>query len=943
MRFHPSSSSLLLLGVSSLSTIPFLHAKPMLLLDTKDVGPYEPRDNYGFQSGGFDATTSSMMNLNEQKTDASNSFGHSLHYDAESKLVYVTGSTYWSYWDRIRHSPSQVTALAELDHSDCFFAVLEVPGKDPNTDINTSQDMKLVYTRRMGRHDYDESCSTQAFHKSSMLDTVANDSGDSQGPGYGGTNKIIQAGRTKEAGLLTNFRGLGTPVSSMYGFILSFDLDVIEEEFDKAEVTEKEHGARLMNNHAVQYPAGIATNPVPNRNDGAIYVVSLVSAFPTKSDDIDELEVNADDDEASSNMIIGDQADLDYLAGGANSIRRPEFGQHYGISVDKIVPKTKEEMEFEMAEAEYLSSGGGDDVDRIDEGGAKDNLKTEWSEYFTPKLDIAGLNLEHYLRLADMIYMPRFVDVREDQLVIVGTTTGFGNIFGDVDMNPDFDDTDGNEEVSLFKDGFVAKLDLDGGMVDRNTRISTGIHDVNINGVCIDVTENHSVRHIYVVGSTKGQLDLEMKDHDLSRTNGGKIATHAFISKLDAETLDVLWSRQLGGVNGKDVEAYGCAVTPQGDNVYMAGNVADGDNLRIPSMSASAATLSMGGQDIFVVNYSTEKGDAQYVQQFGTKNSDSLAKKRGIVTDEDGNAIVLGNTNGSMMRYREEVEDRSRLSAGIHATDVFIVSIDRSTGGMKRTSEISGPSEIIEDDEAWIFVEGVKKLIGTDYFAIIVASCILFFTSIYVSYSVCAKPNDKINNEKNMKYLEDFNDPDYELHTRNSASGGLHGIYGDRYPEFTPASGTPNRVNSVNSDINEVMDELRNMDDLQKTTPIKSNTSKKIIAKDHSHVDLLSDSFSNADAFETHPLPPMPTTMTNTKAPPPTMFNNASKVSAAAQVVFEGVNSDSESTRVQVRQGSMSTLNSRPSTSNTNGGLSIDPSVAESIDSDDFSYTGEIL
>uniref|UniRef100_A0A7S3QEF2 Uncharacterized protein n=1 Tax=Chaetoceros debilis TaxID=122233 RepID=A0A7S3QEF2_9STRA len=931
MRFHPSSSSLLLLGVSSLTTIPFLHAKPMLLLDTKDVGPYEPRDNYGFQSGGFDATTSSMMNLNEQKTDASNSFGHSLHYDAESKLVYVTGSTYWSYWDRIRHSPSQVTALAELDHSDCFFAVLEVPGKDPNTDINTSQDMKLVYTRRMGRHDYDESCSTQAFHKSSMLDTVANDSGDSQGPGYGGTNKIIQAGRTKEAGLLTNFRGLGTPVSSMYGFILSFDLDVIEEEFDKAEVTEKEHGARLMNNHAVQYPAGIATNPVPNRNDGAIYVVSLVSAFPTKSDDIDELEVNADDDEASSNMIIGDQADLDYLAGGANSIRRPEFGQHYGISVEKIVPKTKEEMEFEMAEAEYLSSGGGDDVDRIDEGGAKDNLKTEWSEYFTPKLDIAGLNLEHYLRLADMIYMPRFVDVREDQLVIVGTTTGFGNIFGDVDMNPDFDDTDGNEEVSLFKDGFVAKLDLDGGMVDRNTRISTGIHDVNINGVCIDVTENHSVRHIYVVGSTKGQLDLEMKDHDLSRTNGGKIATHAFISKLDAETLDVLWSRQLGGVNGKDVEAYGCAVTPQGDNVYMAGNVADGDNLRIPSMSASAATLSMGGQDIFVVNYSTEKGDAQYVQQFGTKNSDSLAKKRGIVTDEDGNAIVLGNTNGSMMRYREEVEDRSRLSAGIHATDVFIISIDRSTGGMKRTSEVSGPPEIIEDTgNTFGFTDGVKKLVATDYFFLILGGWMLFFCFAYIIYRYCKEKNgDKINNEKNMEYLEDFNDTDYDLHLRNSASGGLHGVYGDRYPEFTPASRPPNHNSSVTVT---VTDEHQN----HISGENQENAKPKA-------VDLLSDSFTNIDTFETNPLPPQLTTTTNTTAPPQAMFSNSSKVSAATRAMFEDVNNESGSNQVLLRQESIASASSRPSTSNTNAGLSIEPSIAESMDSDEFSYAGDIL
>ena len=81
-----------------------------------------------------------------------------------------------------------------------------------------------------------------------------------------------------------------------------------------------------MNNHAVQYPAGIATNPVPNRNDGSIYVVSLVSAFPTKSDAIDELAVSADDDEASSKVVVGDQADLDFLAGGANSIRRPEFG-----------------------------------------------------------------------------------------------------------------------------------------------------------------------------------------------------------------------------------------------------------------------------------------------------------------------------------------------------------------------------------------------------------------------------------------------------------------------------------------------------------------------------------------------------------------------------------------------------------------------------------------
>merc|ERR1712137_1043963 len=109
--------------------------------------------------------------------------------------------------------------------------------------------------------------------------------------------------------------------------------------------------------------------------------------------------------------------------------------------------------------------------------------------------------------------------------------------------------------------------------------------------------------------------------------------------KVNIDTLEREWTRQLGGTLGRDAISYGCAVSPGDDVVYMAGTIADGDKIKLKT----EATSSAGGDDIFVANYDSSNGKALFVKQVGSSENDWLARGNGIVCDDDGNAILLGN------------------------------------------------------------------------------------------------------------------------------------------------------------------------------------------------------------------------------------------------------------------------------------------------------------
>ena len=212
-----------------------------------------------------------------------------------------------------------------------------------------------------------------------------------------------------------------------------------------------------------------------------------------------------------------------------------------------------------------------------------------------------------------------------------------------------------------------------------------------------------------------GLLD-ESYDKYLSKDKDGAISKHTFLVKLDADTLDLVWARQMGGFSGKDVIAYGCAVSPKDEVVYMACTVAGGDKIKVETGS----TESSSGDDIFVASYSSS-GERRFVNQAGSSKDDCLAKGNGIVTDKEGNAILLGNTKGSMMRWRGD-QDESLTSIHGLSTDVFVLSVGKSNGNIKTVSEFLGkPKPKVEsssdqDDEVYQLLGTEKAFSESHYF-----------------------------------------------------------------------------------------------------------------------------------------------------------------------------------------------------------------------------------
>ena len=240
----------------------------------------------------------------------------------------------------------------------------------------------------------------------------------------------------------------------------------------------------------------------------------------------------------------------------------------------------------------------------------------------------------------------------QEYLLIAGATSGYGDAFGL-----------GFAELGGDFDGFVTKLYLkDGVLVEDwskpqnrpSTRIaSSDDHDDWIASLCHDPNDP---RYIYLVGATEGYMAHEVE-------NG---RTEAFLVKLDAETLLPAWTKQLGAYpvsQRQDTQVHGvsCQVTPDGTAVYLAGAVSG----RLKDQT------SAGGTDVFCAKFDTDRGTELWVTQLGSSGDDHLAMRGGLVTDDEGNVILVGNTYGGMYREKETPDE---------IAEVFVVSLSGVDG-----------------------------------------------------------------------------------------------------------------------------------------------------------------------------------------------------------------------------------------------------------------------
>jgi len=424
-----------------------------------------------------------------------------------------------------------------------------------------------------------------------------------------------------------------------------------------------------------------------------------------------------------------------------------------------------------------------------------ETIVSGWRRSFSPNAVGPSYKIP-MLQVSDMVYVPRTSgSIKDDVLVLVGTTNGEGPEFGG----------NGMPTPPLTEYGFVTKLTPKNGEIDNvsgstaSIRIGVDKKDTSIRGVCFQ-KGIVDVDHIYVVGFTRGLLEKSsMRENQLSSpTSTTHSSKHAFVAKLKLLTLEIVWSRQIGSQDGEDILGHGCDVTQDGSTVYLAGTVKDGGSIKyIDDADAEFKPISAGGDDLFVASY-TAKGNTNFIRQFGTTEDDTFAKGRGIVCDEKGNAILLGNTRGSMMRLRETHND---TFSNTKPNDIFVLSIGKKEGRVRSIAERSpekytsssitqSSSNKQPDTEGLFTVEIVA----------IVTSCIIFLLAII--YALCSMRNIASDgkkwdsNDKVMDYLDEFNDNDIELHVRHSATGGVHGIY-DFEVKTVKAAGKPQLPSEV--------------------------------------------------------------------------------------------------------------------------------------------------
>eukprot|EP00585_Thalassiosira_rotula_P011336 CAMPEP_0196133664 /NCGR_PEP_ID=MMETSP0910-20130528/2793_1 /TAXON_ID=49265 /ORGANISM="Thalassiosira rotula, Strain GSO102" /LENGTH=1170 /DNA_ID=CAMNT_0041393411 /DNA_START=157 /DNA_END=3669 /DNA_ORIENTATION=+ len=593
------------------------------------------------------------------------------------------------------------------------------------------------------------------------------------------------------------------------------------------------------------YPVGLAGDPTSKTH---YYVVLLASDDPSANSAGANDHLNADPTvgQGASQRSWTDfetppaEGDLFGESG------RPRYGADYRVVVKKMM------IEQGVPEGELT------DVDlklaAKSHSGKSITMRQTWSQEFMPD---AGDDV----RPSGLLFAPSGdATGRGDMLIVVGTTAGRGDAFGTTDgaSTRDF----GPRSTNL--EGFVTKIEADGGEfagrekfdTQTNAFINTyskriqsqpGKTDI-VAGVCAkplrSIGTQDKMTHVYVVGSTAGLLqgsahgDLRSPEFLAMYPGNTEFnAMEAFLMKIDLKTMNVVWTQQVGAFVPAEIAkgnafGYGCAVTRDGKDVYLSGLVkANGIATDFSEADFRAVdNQAEGGTDILVASYKTADGARNYIRQIGSTRDDFPSRGNGgITTDRFGNAVVTGNTRGSLMRRRDGAEYRYGPSGDDAAMDVFIMSLERATGKVppvahdgvdvrvpapSPTATVNPPPsqqqpvldlEFAGADEQ---IESEHNATGYVVTIFLVLASLASGAYAIVAYrarvrkikekEVLMDSNSNLHNSghdegtnakgRNWKpwgmsrqnsAMDDFSNLNIMVEVRNSASGGWHGVYDD--------------------------------------------------------------------------------------------------------------------------------------------------------------------
>lgn len=216
---------------------------------------------------------------------------------------------------------------------------------------------------------------------------------------------------------------------------------------------------------------------------------------------------------------------------------------------------------------------------------------------------------------------------------------------------------------------------------------STTGRDETVTAICLPPPNPNTgvITHAFVVGS--------IANSESESNPTGKDPSLAYILMMKLEDMSTIWKQRIPSIHpngiGGDVLGEGCAVSPDGKVVYLAGTIDGGsvlntgskNNLSNPSDPSSPPVKPVGGiSDVFVVAYDVIFGNINWAKQFGTVHDDKLARGGGVTVDNEGNVIVMGSTRGPLQRYRSYGSNRRLQAEERLASDIFVMSLSEENG-----------------------------------------------------------------------------------------------------------------------------------------------------------------------------------------------------------------------------------------------------------------------
>ncbi|KAL3924675.1 MAG: hypothetical protein SGILL_000900 [Bacillariaceae sp.] len=303
-------------------------------------------------------------------------------------------------------------------------------------------------------------------------------------------------------------------------------------------------------------------------------------------------------------------------------------------------------------------------------------------------------------------------------------------------------------------DGIMAKVNVDDGSFESESANSRSVayfssvsgQDDWIHGVCTDPDDATS---FYIVAATEGDV-------------GGSDSTEnvdAVVAKIKTDTLEIMWSKQIyvipaPGSARATAMALGCDVVRGAGYLYFAGNVEKGAVVE----NDDDPQQSFGNDDIFVGMLETRSGDLVWLKQVGSPGDDRVAHGGGVRADQNGNAVVYGDTTGELYRIKDGDSDPS-------FSNIFLMVFNQADG-----------THVPPYSTGWV---GSSNSIFSDpkYLAFAITVLVMLVLSIFFFCYARHAQRKRAEAQKSsiFAYLQAFDVEDIDL--RKSPPGGWHGTY----------------------------------------------------------------------------------------------------------------------------------------------------------------------